>query len=210
MSFGVEPMSALAVFGRVFGLSVVGTMAVGAVGIFVYNLAHPNRPKAMETESCPIILVFSAAGVLCTLFGLWFAMYYEGSRYGRWALSVAAGGFLVGVISMLLNAFMARARRRAWAVVSAHCIERQLERKLFSNDGGPSEGWVWKVVCEMDYGGKHYVVRPKAHWSDVGQGDRPFWKEEKARRFLSQRISPNGECKVRVNPANPLDAELVG
>lgn len=202
-------MSALDAFGRFFGLSVMAFMAVGVIAILLYNLAHRDRPKPMEAESCPITVFLSVTGVFCTLFGLGFAVYDKGSRYGRWALSVAAGGFLLAVVSMLLNAFMARARRRAWPVVSGRCTERQLERKLISNDGGPSEGWVWKVVCEVDYGGKHYVVRPKVHWSDLAQGDGPFWKEEKARRFLSQRIAPNGECKLRLNPNNPLEAELV-
>lgn len=159
----------------------------------------------METKPCCTAQRRAGAGsrkASCVLHG-------HGARNAQHRF-FAAGGFLAAVVSMLLNAFTARARRRAWPVISARCIERQLERKLFANDGGPSEGWVWKVVCEVDYGGKHYVVRPEAHWSDVAQGDCPFWKEEKGRRLLSQRISPNGECKVRVNPANPLEAALVG
>jgi hypothetical protein len=68
---------------------------------------------------------------------------------------------------------------------------------------------LWRVVCEINYGGKDYVVTPKVRWSDASQGESAFWKQEKAQRFIAERISPTGECKVRVNPNNPVDSELV-
>jgi hypothetical protein len=43
----------------------------------------------------------------------------------------------------------------------------------------------------------------------LAQVDAPFWKEEKARQFISRKISPKGECRLRVNPDDPFEAELL-
>jgi hypothetical protein len=81
--------------------------------------------------------------------------------------------------------------------------------KAFWSDNGPRYGWLWRVICEVDYGGKHYVVSPTVNWSAFGQWNTAFWSEEKAQLFISQRISPSGECKLRLNPNDPLEAELL-
>ena len=187
---------------RYMMLSIVGFMAVVGIGIFIFNLARPNRLKPMMTETCIIVPFLSLAGVLGFTIGLGLFFFNE-HQYG---LELAGGGFLACCGSILLNAVTARMKRSAWPVVSARCMERMLEKKI-SHEG--TDFWRWRLVCEINYVGKDYQVVPKIRWSDAGQSETPFWTEAKAQQFLAQMISENGECKLRVNPNNPLEAELI-
>ncbi|MCX6896949.1 MAG: hypothetical protein NTZ16_15985, partial [Verrucomicrobia bacterium] len=114
------------------------------------------------------------------------------------------------IFSIILNATKAKAKRKAWDVISARCVDREL-RKIVSvnNDNSVSVQWAWRVVCEFNYEGRHYRATPKIHWSDAGQSESPFWSEEKAKLFLEKSIFLSGECKLRVNPTDPLETELV-
>jgi len=66
-----------------------------------------------------------------------------------------------------------------------------------------------RVVCEFTFAGQVYRVTPKLNWSDVAQSESAFPSEEKAQSFLEKRIGPTGECRLRVNPSNPAEAELI-
>ncbi|MGD0651390.1 MAG: hypothetical protein ABSA97_09685 [Verrucomicrobiia bacterium] len=200
-------MSAALNIGRYFVLSVVSFMAVGCIVILIVKLAD-TKPKPMMSETYRLVFWLSAAGVFAFLLGLVLVALPELGHL-NFGVALTGGGFLALVGSTFLNAVVAKAKRAAWPVVSARCTERQLQMKAFWSDSGPVDGWLWRVVCEINYGGKHYVVSPRVHWSDSGQVDAPFWSEEKAHQFVSQRISSNGECKLRVNPNNPLEAELL-
>ena len=201
-------MKALDAFGRVFGLSVVGFMAVGAIGIFLYNLTQRGRPKPMMTDRCRLVPWLVLPGVLACLSGM-ALMVLPALRHEHFGAVLAGGGFLVALGGTALNAAAAKRRRRAWPVVPAQCTHQQLQVRSYSGEGSPRDGWLWQVVCEVKYSGKQYTVSPKVHWSDLGQVDTPFWSESKARQFISRKISPKGECQLRVNPDNPLDAELL-
>jgi hypothetical protein len=61
----------------------------------------------------------------------------------------------------------------------------------------------------MNYAGKKYQVVPKVRWSDAGQSESPFLSEAKAQKFINEIIFTNGACKIRVNPQNPLEAEML-
>ena len=136
-------------------------------------------------------------------------MFLPRLGHGNFGFVLAGGGFLAMLGGTFLNAAAAKTKRKAWPVVPAQCTHQQLEVRRYSGEGGPSDGWLWQVVCEIRYGGKKYAVSPKVYWSDLGQGDAPFWSEAKARQFISRKISPKGECQLRVNPDNPLEAELL-
>jgi hypothetical protein len=179
-----------------------GFMAVAALAIFIFKLASPRRSKSMMTEPSGIVLFLSITGILTFLAGLSLAV----CGYQDLGLALAGAGLLAAFGSIFMNAARAKAKRAAWPVVSARCTDRELQKKIY-NDG--NDGWSWRVVCEINFAGKNYSVTPKVHWSDAGQADAPFWSEEKARHFLAQAIAPDGECKLRVNPDNPLEAELL-
>jgi hypothetical protein len=196
---------------RYFALAVVGFMAVGYVVILIFKMGD-KEPKPMMSERSRVVFWLSALGIPAFLLGLALPVLptVAETRLGN-ALFVPllAGGFLAVSASVFLNAAFAKSKRSAWPVVPARCTGQQLQKKRFSTGDGSSDGWLWSVACEVNYGGKNYVVFPKVHWSDFGQADAPFGNEAKAREFISQKISPKGECQVRINPNNPLEAELL-
>jgi hypothetical protein len=201
-------MNALDAFGRFFGLSIVGLMAVGAIAILLYNLTHRDRPKPMLTESCRLVFWLVVPGLFACLSGM-ALMVLPHRGHENFGGVLAGAGFLLMLGGTFLNVAVAKTRRKAWPVVAAQCTYQQLQIRQYSGEGGPRDGWLWQVVCEIKYGGKHYTVSPKVHWSDLGQVDAPFWSEAKARQFISRKISPKGECQLRLNPDNPLEAELL-
>jgi hypothetical protein len=201
-------MNTLDAFGHFFALSILGFMAVGAAAILLYSLTHRDRPKPMMTESCRWVFGLVAPGTFACLSGV-ALMFLPELGHEHFGVVLAGSGFLLLVGGTFLNAVVPKTKRKAWPVVPAQCTHQQLEVRQYAGEGGPSDGWLWQVVCEIRYGGKQYAVFPKVHWSDLGQGDAPFWSEAKARQFISRKISPKGECQLRVNPDNPLEAELL-
>jgi hypothetical protein len=187
---------------RLLMLFGFGFLAVAALAIFIFKLASPRRSKPMMTEPGGIVLFLSITGILTFLAGLSLAV----CGYQGLGLALAGAGFLAAFGSIFMNAARAKAKRAVLPVVSARCIDRELQKKIY-NDG--NDGWSWRVVCEINFAGKSYSVTPKVHWSDAQQADAPFWSEEKARQFLAQTIAPDGGCKLRVNPHNPIEAELL-
>jgi len=193
--------------GRLFMLAIIGIMAVAFVVIFIIKLGD-KKPTPVMLEWSRLAFWLSGLGLPAFLLGMVLGILPE---FGHVPLGIglAVGGFLTAFASIFLNAVQAKSKRKAWPVVPARCTEQQLQKKWFGNPEEFSEGWLWRVVCEIDYGGKNYVVSPKVHWSDMERMDAPFCSEEKAQQFISLKISPKGECKLRVNPNNPLEAELL-
>jgi hypothetical protein len=191
---------------RIFVLSCVGVMMVGYIFILLVKLGD-KTPKPMMAERSRTAFWLSALGVPVFILGM--ALGFLSSDHENLGLALAVGGLLTMCASVSLNAVLAKSKRAAWPKVPARCTERQLQKRKYATEGGSTDGWVWRVVCEIDYGGKTQVVSPKVHWSDGGQADTPFWSEKKAQQFIAQRISPQGGCKLRVNPQNPVEAELL-
>jgi hypothetical protein len=200
-------MSTSLSIGRYFGLTFVGIMAVGYIVILIVKLGN-KTPKPMMSERSRMVFWLSALGLPAFLIGLVLAILPELGHMSL-GITLVAGGFLATVASTFLNAILARSKRAAWPVVIARCTKRELQKRQFATDGDSADGWLCQVVCELDMGGKHYVVNPKVHWSDLGQADAPFWSEEKAQQYISRKVAPAGECKLRVNPTNPHEAELL-
>ena len=173
--------------------------------ILVVKIAD-KKPKPMMSETCRLVLWLSGIGIPVFLSGM--VLAFLGQTF--LGLALIAGGFSALVGSTVLNANVAKAKRAAWPVVLARCTERHLQKQTFcTGEGSIADGWLWLMVCETTYEGKQYIISPKVHWNDSAQSDLPFWSEQKAEKFASQKISSNGECKLRVNPSNPLEAELL-
>jgi hypothetical protein len=178
-----------------------GFMAVAALAIFIFKIASQRRSRPMMTEPSGIVLFLSMTGILTFLAGCSLVV----CGFQGLGLALAGAGLLAAFGSIFLNAARAKAKRATWPVVSARCIDRELQKKIYNG----TDGWSWRVICEINFAGKNFNVTPKVHWSDAGQSDAPFWSEEKARRFIAQNITPDGECRLRVNPDNPIEAELL-
>jgi hypothetical protein len=182
-------------------------MALTGVVILVLKLAD-KKPKPTMLQTGRLVLGLSASGLFAFLTGMGLLFLPELGRMNL-GLALVGGGFLTLLGSTFLNVALLRRRRAAWPIVWGHCTDRQLQRKAFWSDNGSRTGWLWRLVCELDYGGKHYVLSPMIHWSDLAQRNAAFWSEEEAHRFIAQKVSPDGECKLRVNPDNPIEAELL-
>jgi hypothetical protein len=184
-------------------LAFVGIVALGAIAILIVNLTG-KKSKPMMNENGFVILL-SAVGIFVFLTG--FALVFL--SYLNLGIALLIGGALALIASIFLNVSLAKSKRASWPIVAANCISRELQKKTFSNGDGSAEGWLWQVICEVNFGGKNYTLSPQVNWSDLSQRNDPFWSEEAAARFLSQKIASNGECKLRINPGNPLVAELL-
>jgi hypothetical protein len=121
-------------------------------------------------------------------------------KIARMALEVAIGGFFVALFGIW---FKARKIRKNWEVVTARCVDRELRKIAIMVKGHSTWGWFWRIICEYNYLGKEVRVTPTVYWSN-------FTSEEEANKFINSHISPDGECKLHINPKNPLQTELVG
>ena len=189
---------------RYFPLGIIAVMTLAAIVIFIVNLVR-RQPRPMMAETCALVPFLSVPGVFAFLGGMWL-LFYNAEKYQSLGLTLTGAGLLAVFGSIVLNAMTAKAKRAAWPVVSARCIERTLQ-KHHSYEGG--DFWLWRLVCEMNYAGEKYRVVPKVRWSDAGQAESSFSSEAKAQKFISEIVSPNGTCKIRVNPKNPLEAEML-
>ena len=190
-------------FARYFGVAIAAFLGLTALAIFFYNLAKPHRPKPMMTGAnriAPYLAVLGAVG-FTTAFG----MLVANAIHPHIGLLLAGGGLLAIAGSILLNAATAKSKRSTWPVVPARCTNQLLKSELVEK----RKTWSWQITCEVDHAGKKYRLCPKVRWSDVCQSELAFWKEAKARRYLAERVTPDGRCKLRVNPANRLEAELI-
>ena len=201
-----SPINSLSIGGFV-GLTFVGIVAVAYV-VFVIVKITEKTTRPMMLDRSRIAFLLSAIGLPAFLIGFALIMLGEPGRTNL-GFKFVVSGFLVLCVSILLNALTARSKRASWPVIPARCVAKQLEQHSFASDDGSRDGWRWRISCEIKYGGKPYVIIPKVNWCDFGQVETPFWSEEKGLNYISKRISPKGECKVRINPDDPLEAELL-
>ena len=137
----------------------------------------------------------SVLGVLGFVVG--FALiFFDVKKYKSAGLALMIPSWLVLMSSIW---FKARQDKRGWEVAEGRCLDREL-RKVRS-DGGWT--WVWRIFCEYEHLGITYRVTPVINWIS-------FFSEKGALRFLEKRISFSGQCRLRVNPKNPLQTELFG
>ena len=189
---------------RFFPLAIIAFMALAALVIFIVNLVR-RQPRPMMAETNALGPFLAVPGVFAFLGGMWL-LFYNAEKYQSPGLMLAGTGLLAVFGSIILNARTAKARRATWPVVSARCIKQTLQ-KHHSYEGG--DFWLWQLVCETDYAGKKYQVVPKVRWSDAGQAESSFSSEAKAQKFIAKILSGTGECKLRINPDNPLEAEML-
>ena len=117
-------------------------------------------------------------------------------------LALVIAGLLLALFGIW---FKARRKRKDWELTDARCVDREL-KKIWLTDtrtGAGFWGWFWRIICEYEYSGKAVRVTPTVYWSN-------FTSEPAAMKFLEERISPDGNCKLHINPKNPLQTELVG
>jgi hypothetical protein len=164
-------------------------------------IPYNDTSKPMTISLSGVAAFVPVAGALGFLVGLAMATYDQG-EHKQAGLIVAGLSFLTMLAGVWLKA---RYERQGWDVASARCVDRELQKILVpagAGRAGSSWVWVWRIVCEFEYLGIPYRVTPAVHWAGFGS-------EGAAISFLEARIAPSGECMLRVNPANPLQTELL-
>ncbi len=114
--------------------------------------------------------------------------------------SISAFGLVLALVSIL---FRGRMVRRNWKKVLAQCTDKEWKSILGApgQKGGVRKVWTFQLLCEFEMDGQRYKVTP-GYWST-------FISEDRLQKFLDKTISPDGKCQLRVNPENPLQAELI-
>lgn len=114
--------------------------------------------------------------------------------------TISIVGLVLALVSILFRGQMVRRNRKH---VLARCTDREWKRVLGApgQRGGAREAWTFLLLCEFELDGTRYTVTP-GYWST-------FVSEGHLRRFLDKVISPDGKCRLWVNPKNPLQAELI-
>lgn len=157
----------------------------------------PNKPMMMNwggiVGMVPIVGGFGFIGALGML-------SYNPARFQKPGLILAGVSFVTMLFGVWLKA---RREHQGWDIVPARCTDRELRKVLVSTDSGSGWTWVWRIMCEYPYLGTLYHVTPQVYWSS-------FASEEAALKFLEERISPTGECTLRINTKNPFQTELYG
>ncbi len=112
--------------------------------------------------------------------------------------------FGCGAVAAILTSILwERTRKRGWLYVKAACIDREIQRREYSDpSAGLSYGWEFRLLCRFKLNGHEYTVTPY-----YGSN---FWSQRRIGTFLSKAIGPDGDCVLRVNPANPLEADFTG
>jgi hypothetical protein len=158
-----------------------------------------SRPMTMNLSG--VLAIVPAVGALGFISGLAMATYNQ-TKYGRSGLIITGLSFMATLCGIWLKA---RGERQGWDVAPGRCVDRELRKVWIPapvGSSGGSWGWLWRIVCEYEYIGIPYHVTPEVYWANLNS-------EEAALKFLEERISPNGECMLRIDPKNPLRTELL-
>jgi hypothetical protein len=161
-------------------------------------IPYDDTSKPMTLSLNGVLAMVPVAGALGFLCGLALAVY-DDRQHVKAGLILAVASWGVAMGGYWLKA---RGERQDWDVAPGRCVDRELRKVRLVGRGGGQWGWLWRIVCEYEYLGIPYRVTPEVYWSS-------FTSEEAARKFLEERISPKGECMLRLDPGNPLRTELL-
>jgi len=113
-------------------------------------------------------------------------------------LALPACVFLVGASFVSIGAIVNEKRRKSdWLRIEASCVDREIRRVR----NGRGRHWAIRIKCVYVLNEEQIVCTPRVRW--FGSGD------QKGTEFLEKKINSHGECQIRVNPDNPLEADLL-
>lgn len=109
-----------------------------------------------------------------------------------------------GISAFLLHLSNERLRRADWIQITAKCIDKEIKMRRIMGSRGSVGNPVWdfRMLCEFVLDGQQYKVTPLYR--------KMFNSEKEVNEFLSNTIDDSGNCILRVNPRNPLEADFVG
>lgn len=137
-------------------------------------------------------------GVLGFMAGIGWTIYAKKSGG-----DLTNGLYLAGTsfgIALILLFIENRNRKKGWRSSKAKCLDKEVIEMV--GKAGSGRTWGARILCEIEHGDRTYQNTPQVHWSS-------FRSEDQAMEFLNSRIDSDGNCMLRLNPANPLEAELL-
>lgn len=152
-----------------------------------------NDVQRHPTNRLALVGVAGFLGGLA-LFGWYVAS--QGPAWGMIGLPVAVGSLALVFFSVW---WQARTRRRNWVQADARCVDREFRQVRVQH----GLNWEARLVCEFQANGKNYRATPAVHYCS-------FRTEDALQQYIDERVTPNGQCRLFINPANPLECELVG
>jgi len=90
--------------------------------------------------------------------------------------------------------------------VEAHCHDRDIQPVVNFTDAGEVHGWTYRLLCEFEVYGRAYEATPEGR---QGKAFRIFETPQEVEMYLDTHIGVEGECRLRVDPSDPVEAELV-
>jgi len=152
----------------------------------------PTKPRRYETNW---------PGLACMLvFVILVIAYFTTGMSPEHLLLALAGTVLAALFSVFVKA---RTGYSKWIRVRGKCLDRELHR-CFSSRG---YSWSWRWLCEYEYDGATYRVTP-TYWLTWGGGK--LGSKRRAERFGNKVVDESGCMELWINPANPLQTEVVG
>jgi len=152
---------------------------------------HYRNPEAMIETNWWVVLgaLLFVGGVIAAL------------SINKALILISILGLLLSLISLYLGY---RKKTRGWKIVTARCIDREWKQILGNPglQGGVRMVWSFILLCEYEKEGQRYLVTP-SYWSTT------FFTENSLKKFLNRAMTSDGNCRLRVNPENPLQTELV-
>lgn len=145
--------------------------------------SEPDKPQMINNNS-PLSLI----GILMFLGSIGYLCWMGG---GMVPIMVAVVG-LITTMSGIVHA--AISMHNDWVRLEAQCVDRELKR--FRQSRKPV--WAYRLVCEFDFADETYRVTPNPSHLVA------FSTEQRLKKYLEDRIQPNGHCCLWVNPDNPL------
>lgn len=149
-----------------------------------------DEGKCEVVYNTPLTLCTGLGGASLFVTMIWLVVSHRVPKpwigLGVLGLFVALGG----------RFYAAWRQQRDWLRIEAICTDREIVRAPTDN----GYAWEYRLLCQFSYQGQTYCVTPESSRAVS------FTSERAAQGYLGQRIAPDGDCVLWIDPHNPLHA----
>jgi hypothetical protein len=129
---------------------------------------------------------------------LWSVVYLLILKYvPRPILAIGLAGLVMIFLGRIYAAFN---KQDGWIQLTARCIDREIQERHYPSKGNINIVWECRLLCEFNHDGTECRVTPET--SNIAG----FQSQDLVQKYLTERIRPDGTCKLWVDPRNPLHA----
>jgi hypothetical protein len=150
-----------------------------------------GKPETVYNTKLTLITGLGGAALFVGGIGMTLLMKYASNNLPYWLFPATLAVGVCGLPIILAGRIYASwHKRRDWQCIAARVVDREIRNC--------SREWGYRLLCTFTWDGKEYKVTPESSHI-VG-----FTSEAKVIEYLTQRISPNGDCELLIDPKNPL------